>query len=160
LQAQEADMHGADGAYQDPSHADANLQVHLQTQLQNHDHTLQGVLPHGDQASHYALPQQPAAAHLQGGVALDHLGQPYSITDSTIPPRKRSKVSRACDECRRKKIKCDAASEAADEPCTNCRRSSTRCLFSRVPQKRGPSKGSVLSSLSHTPLPSLSGLPR
>lgn len=64
----------------------------------------------------------------------------YSLGDG-IPPRKRSKVSRACDECRRKKIKCDAQSDTGEAPCSSCARSSTRCLFSRVPQKRGPSKG-------------------
>lgn len=52
-------------------------------------------------------------------------------------------MSRACDECRRKKVKCDAASETGEEPCSNCRRSSIRCLFSRIPQKRGPSKGYI-----------------
>ena len=52
-------------------------------------------------------------------------------------------MSRACDECRRKKIKCDAQSEVSDQACSNCRRSTTACLFSRVPQKRGPSKGYI-----------------
>lgn len=66
----------------------------------------------------------------------------YSIGDG-IPPRKRSKVSRACDECRRKKIKCDAQSDTGETPCSSCARSSTPCLFSRVPQKRGPSKGYI-----------------
>lgn len=66
----------------------------------------------------------------------------YALEDAT-PPRKRSKVSRACDECRRKKVKCDAASENGDETCSNCRRSNVRCMFSRVPQKRGPSKGYI-----------------
>lgn len=61
--------------------------------------------------------------------------------DEGVQPRKRSKVSRACDECRRKKIKCDAPSEQPELPCSNCRRSSVTCQFSRVPQKRGPSKG-------------------
>lgn len=64
----------------------------------------------------------------------------YSMGDG-VPPRKRSKVSRACDECRRKKIKCDAQSDTGETPCSSCARSSTPCLFSRVPQKRGPSKG-------------------
>lgn len=66
----------------------------------------------------------------------------YSM-DNSIPPRKRSKVSRACDECRRKKIKCDAQSDTGESPCSSCARSSIRCLFSRVPQKRGPSKGYI-----------------
>lgn len=66
----------------------------------------------------------------------------YAVGDMT-PARKRSKVSRACDECRRKKVKCDAASENGGEDCSNCRRSNVRCMFSRVPQKRGPSKGYI-----------------
>jgi hypothetical protein len=76
-------------------------------------------------------------------MAMEHLPQAhggYQMPDATTP-RKRSKVSRACDECRRKKIKCDAQSEAHEQPCSNCRRSNAQCLFSRVPQKRGPSKG-------------------
>ncbi|KAI9676738.1 MAG: Glucose-responsive transcription factor [Trizodia sp. TS-e1964] len=58
-------------------------------------------------------------------------------------PRKRSKVSRACDECRRKKIRCDATSESAEEMCSSCKRVGTNCQFSRVPMKRGPSKGYI-----------------
>lgn len=65
---------------------------------------------------------------------------PEANNDPT-PPRKRSKVSRACDECRRKKVRCDAQSDLGDAPCSNCKRSSQRCSFSRIPQKRGPSKG-------------------
>jgi hypothetical protein len=68
---------------------------------------------------------------------------PQYPIDNSIPPRKRSKVSRACDECRRKKIKCDAQSDTGEAPCSSCARSSIRCLFSRVPQKRGPSKGYI-----------------
>jgi len=92
--------------------------------------------------------------HLQSHLPPEHhhhlgpgAGAPgYSMgPDGTGPPaRKRTKVSRACDECRRKKIKCDAQCETSDEPCSNCRRSNVQCLFSRVPQKRGPSKGYVL----------------
>ncbi|KAI1806292.1 hypothetical protein F4811DRAFT_157435 [Daldinia bambusicola] len=89
--------------------------------------------------------QQPP--HIQPQSTMEQLAQHYAAQASAIPdgipPRKRSKVSRACDECRRKKVKCDAVSENGDEPCSNCRRSSIRCLFSRIPQKRGPSKGYI-----------------
>ncbi|TVY37603.1 putative transcriptional regulatory protein [Lachnellula occidentalis] len=76
---------------------------------------------------------------------MDHLGPhgQYSPTDGSVAPRKRSKVSRACDECRRKKIRCDATGEVGDEQCSNCRRTSASCQFSRVPMKRGPSKGYI-----------------
>ncbi|KXH46813.1 hypothetical protein CSIM01_06878 [Colletotrichum simmondsii] len=90
-----------------------------------------------------ALPES-LQQHMPMSMPMDHhhLAQPYALGDST-PPRKRSKVSRACDECRRKKVKCDAQSDAGDSPCSNCKRSGIRCMFSRVPQKRGPSKGYI-----------------
>ena len=66
---------------------------------------------------------------------------PYMGGEPMSTPRKRSKVSRACDECRRKKIRCDATTEDENEPCSNCKRVGGRCVFTRVPMKRGPSKG-------------------
>ncbi|KAI0426258.1 hypothetical protein F5Y09DRAFT_70541 [Xylaria sp. FL1042] len=108
---------------------------------QSHPH------PHSSQQPQPQLLQQQRPL-LQPHGAVDHLAQQYAAhahqtVQDNIPPRKRSKVSRACDECRRKKVKCDAASETGEEPCSNCRRSSIRCLFSRIPQKRGPSKGYI-----------------
>lgn len=62
-------------------------------------------------------------------------------------PRKRSKVSRACDACRRKKIRCNAEFLASllrvTKMCTNCTKTGENCLFSRVPLKRGPTKGYI-----------------
>ncbi|GAB7366604.1 hypothetical protein MBLNU230_g8589t1 [Neophaeotheca triangularis] len=58
-------------------------------------------------------------------------------------PDKRTKTSRACDECRRKKIRCDAVDENSDMPCTNCARTGASCVFNRQPMKRGPSKGYI-----------------
>ncbi|KAI5861342.1 hypothetical protein GGS23DRAFT_147449 [Durotheca rogersii] len=108
---------------------------------------------------HIPLPPQPPPSQplqhppqLQPHTAMEQFAQHAqhyasqavaSIVPDHIPPRKRSKVSRACDECRRKKVKCDAVSENGEEPCSNCRRSAIRCLFSRIPQKRGPSKGYI-----------------
>jgi hypothetical protein len=102
-------------------------------------------MPHPDQSQQHHYGQNPPPPpHLPHHMSMEHLSQAhpqqYQLPDAT-PPRKRSKVSRACDECRRKKIKCDAQSEANEQPCSNCRRSNAQCLFSRVPQKRGPSKG-------------------
>ncbi|KAI9807565.1 MAG: hypothetical protein M1825_005505 [Sarcosagium campestre] len=58
--------------------------------------------------------------------------------------RKRSKVSRACDECRRKKIRCDANTEDISQAqCSSCKRVGLRCAFGRIPMKRGPSKGYI-----------------
>lgn len=60
----------------------------------------------------------------QGSVAY---AQASGSADSAPPAPdkhkdKRTKVSRACDECRRKKIRCDALDETANVPCTNCAR--------------------------------------
>lgn len=59
--------------------------------------------------------------------------------------RKRSKVSRACDQCRKKKIRCDvdAADDGVLKTCNNCQTRGQICEFSRIPQKRGPSKGYI-----------------
>ncbi|KAG0645944.1 putative transcriptional regulatory [Hyphodiscus hymeniophilus] len=91
---------------------------------------------HQDQTQPHA-----AAAHLQASPA--QMGPVPGQYDSSpdASNRKRSKVSRACDECRRKKIRCDATEESGDTPCTSCKRIGSRCQFSRVPMKRGPSKG-------------------
>ena len=51
-----------------------------------------------DQAAHNSTPSTPSSS--------THPGQP---SKSSIPMQKRRRVTRACDECRRKKIKCDGA---------------------------------------------------
>lgn len=53
--------------------------------------------------------------------------------------KKRTKASRACDQCRKKKIKCDY--NELKSICTNCQKSKDKCAFERIPLKRGPSKG-------------------
>ncbi|KAJ1543562.1 Rgt1p [Saccharomyces cerevisiae] len=58
--------------------------------------------------------------------------------------KKRTKASRACDQCRKKKIKCDYKDEKG--VCSNCQRNGDRCSFDRVPLKRGPSKGYTRST--------------
>ncbi|KAK4153067.1 glucose transport transcription regulator RGT1 [Chaetomidium leptoderma] len=158
---------GQEGQVQ--AQAEPNLQEQLEASLQDHErelqshehehelqnqdhelqnHELQGVMPHAGQAhAHHYAQNPPPAPHLPHHMSMEHMPQAsihpqYQLPDAT-PPRKRSKVSRACDECRRKKIKCDAQSDANEQPCSNCRRSNAQCLFSRVPQKRGPSKGYI-----------------
>ncbi|RFN46196.1 n-terminal binuclear zn cluster-containing DNA-containing protein [Fusarium flagelliforme] len=113
------------------------------------DPNLRNIMPHPepDQQQtpsyvHDTPTSDPMVSHPMSVQVGPSMSSQYPI-DNSIPPRKRSKVSRACDECRRKKIKCDAQSDTGDAPCSSCARSSIRCLFSRVPQKRGPSKGYI-----------------
>lgn len=102
----------------------------------------QGAMNH-----HYENNESHAPAHIQASHAMDQMGGHYGAPDESMAPRKRSKVSRACDECRRKKIRCDANRDDGKEQCSNCKRVGSRCQFSRVPLKRGPSKGYVMLSI-------------
>ncbi|KAI8391023.1 fungal-specific transcription factor domain-containing protein [Radiomyces spectabilis] len=45
---------------------------------------------------------------------------------------KRLKITRACDECRKRKVKCDGV-----QPCGRCRKSDADCVFAKQPPKRG-----------------------
>ncbi|KAK2761742.1 Glucose-responsive transcription factor [Arachnomyces sp. PD_36] len=143
----------------DELHLSAELS--RETSAQNMNDGTNNGLPHGQPmvlgSSNPAGPpdmgRPQSAEHQQGGqqqilqftpnqqVGVDP-NHDLSYGDQSAR-RKRSKVSRACDECRRKKIRCDATSETGVETCTNCRRSDLTCQFSRVPMKRGPSKGYI-----------------
>lgn len=94
-----------------------------------------------------SIPNHLSTPNMQAGnVSLGQIPIHYNSPNGGSSARKRSKVSRACDECRRKKIKCDAQTEEGS--CSNCRRSTVECQFSRIPQKRGPSKGYVALNFS------------
>lgn len=75
------------------------------------------------------------------------MNSPEQEDNSDPLPRKRSKVSRACDSCRRKKIRCDAeylsTLQKVTKVCNNCVKNTDICTFSRIPLKRGPSKGYI-----------------
>ena len=48
-------------------------------------------------------------------VVNDDTAQDFQNASQALPIQKRRRVTRACDECRRKKIKCDGK-----QPCTHC----------------------------------------
>ncbi|KAH8652373.1 fungal-specific transcription factor [Xylariales sp. PMI_506] len=50
---------------------------------------------------------------------------------------KRRRIARACDMCRKKKIKCDGKLPS----CTHCVNYKTECVFTQVEKKRSPPKG-------------------
>ncbi|KAG0225608.1 hypothetical protein BGW42_004216 [Actinomortierella wolfii] len=52
---------------------------------------------------------------------------------------KRLRVSKACDSCRRKKVKCDALHPL----CTNCETFGYECTYNDPTKKRGPPKGYI-----------------
>ncbi|KAK5661930.1 hypothetical protein OQA88_10040 [Cercophora sp. LCS_1] len=106
-----------------------DLGQQLQAELQNHDRELQNILPHEHHEQSQSAEPEYTHQHEQPDglpsqlppLTLDtyHHAQ-FQLPDNT-PPRKRSK----------------------GHPCSNCKRANAQCLFSRVPQKRGPSKGYI-----------------
>ncbi|KAJ2801880.1 hypothetical protein H4R20_003503, partial [Coemansia guatemalensis] len=52
---------------------------------------------------------------------------------------KRQRISRACDRCRRKKVKCDGRRPI----CTHCEAIGTSCTYLDTTKKRGPPKGYI-----------------
>ncbi|KAL7948954.1 fungal-specific transcription factor domain-containing protein [Trichoderma barbatum] len=50
---------------------------------------------------------------------------------------KRRRIARACDQCRRKKIKCDGKLPS----CTHCTNYKTECIFTQIEKKRATPKG-------------------
>lgn len=70
-------------------------------------------------ALHYAH-EDPDSSHVpsQDPDPDIHMGDdsfPDAKPKESLPMQKRRRVTRACDECRRKKIKCDGK-----QPCTHC----------------------------------------
>ncbi|KAI9595250.1 hypothetical protein BDF19DRAFT_342182, partial [Syncephalis fuscata] len=51
----------------------------------------------------------------------------------------RQRTGRACDACRRRKVRCDGAIPH----CSNCRTANVSCTFLDAAKKRGPPKGYI-----------------
>ncbi|KAI9255517.1 fungal-specific transcription factor domain-containing protein [Sporodiniella umbellata] len=63
-----------------------------------------------------------------------------SEPDSTCSDKKRSRITRACDYCRKKKVKCHFT---PGKPCNNCIANGAICEFNDSTKKRGPPKGYI-----------------
>lgn len=57
---------------------------------------------------------------------------------------KKRRVQRACDQCRRKKIRCDGLQSNA-QPCSNCSAYGYQCTYVQTAKRRGPPKSYVES---------------
>ncbi|KAI8584049.1 hypothetical protein K450DRAFT_221245 [Umbelopsis ramanniana AG] len=98
----------------------------------NHPQFQEQPQPHSYQfPSNQNQPYPPA----QYGVPMT---RPAAVDDKS---NKRVRVSRACDFCRRKKVKCDA--QGPGSICTNCKTYNSECHFNDSAKKRGPPKGYI-----------------
>ncbi|EGP88426.1 unnamed protein product [Zymoseptoria tritici ST99CH_1A5] len=130
-----------------PGDDNTNRRMSEDSQMQAHLDVMGSFGNFGSVPGQLPYPPPGAASSSQvphGSVAY---AQANGTADAGPPPpdksKQRTKVSRACDECRRKKIRCDAVDEVPSMPCNNCARTAAKCTFSRQPMKRGPSKGYI-----------------
>lgn len=128
-------------AASDPGRNHHEHQEHDPNQTSAEDYSIQAEANAADDALR-AHQHETLAQHVMNMSAPQAHGGEHPGEDSAARA-KRSKVSRACDECRRKKIRCDASETDQTMPCSNCKRTSAACRFSRTPMKRGPSKGYI-----------------
>lgn len=87
---------------------------------------------------HDGLPMVESLTGMEGGNMFglgDGLGGLGGMDESSEAKRRR--IARACDMCRKKKIKCDGKLPA----CTHCINYKTECIFTQVEKKRNPPKG-------------------
>ncbi|CAK7216291.1 hypothetical protein SCUCBS95973_002763 [Sporothrix curviconia] len=75
------------------------------------------------------MPADMVAAHMFGS-------DPNAYMDEANEAKRR-RIARACDMCRKKKIKCDGKMPS----CTHCVNYKTKCVFTQVEKKRSPPKG-------------------
>ncbi|THU81703.1 hypothetical protein K435DRAFT_841203 [Dendrothele bispora CBS 962.96] len=61
----------------------------------------------------------------------------------------RKRFQNACDECRRKKIRCNSET-MPDKVCSSCLALNIQCTHSKSQQKRGPKPGSTRNAASHS----------
>ncbi|KAF9346419.1 hypothetical protein BGX26_002098, partial [Mortierella sp. AD094] len=59
--------------------------------------------------------------------------------NSNSSQQKRSKITKACDNCRRRRVKCDGVPDG----CGGCKAAKTQCIYTTSNTKRGPPKGYV-----------------
>ncbi|KAL2752551.1 hypothetical protein ACRALDRAFT_1044581 [Sodiomyces alcalophilus JCM 7366] len=81
-----------------------------------------GQAPHSPAGSVHSVSEGPDGGAGGSGTAGDV---------PSIPAQKRRRVTRACDECRRKKIKCDGK-----QPCTHCSAYSYECTYDKPSNRR------------------------
>ncbi|KAL2197533.1 fungal-specific transcription factor domain-containing protein [Corynascus similis CBS 632.67] len=83
----------------------------------------------------YSEHGMPMAQFPSDLIAAQMFGDHGLLEDTTEAKRRR--IARACDMCRKKKIKCDGKLPA----CTHCTNYKTDCVFTQVEKKRNPPKG-------------------
>ncbi|KAG6009947.1 hypothetical protein E4U21_000718 [Claviceps maximensis] len=78
----------------------------------------------------------PNIPHMPPDLAAHMFPDAHLLMEDTTEAKRR-RIAKACDMCRKKKIKCDGRLPA----CTHCTNYKTECVFTHVEKKRSPRKG-------------------
>ncbi|KAK3073124.1 hypothetical protein LTR53_005556 [Teratosphaeriaceae sp. CCFEE 6253] len=96
--------------------------------------------PNPAAAPHWYAGPEPAAYDyddVDAEAPSPDAGEPENDLTPEGRDAKRRRIARACDSCRRKKIKCDGQAPK----CSHCLNYKTECIFTQVEKKRAPPKG-------------------
>ncbi|KAF8625237.1 hypothetical protein AX17_006903 [Amanita inopinata Kibby_2008] len=74
----------------------------------------------------------------------EDINDPDSSANALNQSSKKRRIQRACDICRRKKIRCDGG-QMPENKCSNCVTYNLSCTYVEAAKKRGPPKGYVES---------------
>ena len=131
------------------THLNTHVQLHASAHVARMDHHLNfqippNAMPPPPPMGHHPPPQvfntfDPATDSLSH-LPPDYVNQMFSdshLMFDESQDAKRRRIARACDMCRKKKIKCDGKMPA----CTQCINYKTDCVFTQVEKKRSPPKG-------------------
>ncbi|KAI9307650.1 fungal-specific transcription factor domain-containing protein [Cunninghamella echinulata] len=125
---------------------DQSLQSTQQREQQQHTYQTQNI-------HHSQPPLRPLQPLLHSTTDITQRNyEPYAYpsqfnNQQTLPDNfngpdlKRIRISRACDTCRRKKVKCDTS--GSGNTCKNCKTAKIECTYNDNAKKRGPPKGYI-----------------
>ncbi|WVR05193.1 hypothetical protein IAU60_002205 [Kwoniella sp. DSM 27419] len=94
----------------------------------------------------YGTPSSIPRGSVSSGALNISTGTPQSARQKELAEAeaKRRKIQRACDACRRKKIKCDGPMNSlSTSKCAHCQEYGLECTYLEAAKRRGPPKGYI-----------------
>ncbi|PPR03375.1 hypothetical protein CVT24_012500 [Panaeolus cyanescens] len=129
-----------DNLYRWPASTVSHIPARLNTDLQNY--TISSHSHHNQNHNHHHSSQQPMSYSDDYDDIADMPPSAFSGPGASSNDRNvRRRSSKACDQCRKSKCKCERS--GPNEPCKSCIMLGTPCTFLGPSRKRGPPKGYI-----------------
>ncbi|KAG8748600.1 hypothetical protein FRC12_013827 [Ceratobasidium sp. 428] len=98
------------------------------------------LLSHPQSLHNMSVKTSPSPSPGSGSVGPDR----HNSQSTYFDPSKRHVINRACDICRRRKVRCDGAQAVDGRSCAYCIKHGIECTYNQMaPVRRGPSKAYV-----------------